>query len=291
MVVDLQFSRYSVGSTGSRVCDYCAFSMPMSADRCPHCARPSLFPNVDAASDAAEVAALDSRYATAITAATATGTSSIAEMLERQTETRSRVVISRDSSEVYRLASGDNQLYATYYNLIEAGLRVPTDSKWDAIRPMIDARTFPYYQPHIRFGALTLDDRGLAHYGDCHMILKTNMIGFRTTTFTENTAAFIERSGSVLPGHRATWSRRGLLAVAKLASVLTPSTTGADLPALLRADGATPDDDVFVEAHVYGSISIRTVEMVSLIRTASRSVRMSALKDKLKKMGVPLVTL
>ena len=212
-------------------------------------------------------------------------------LLEDETAKRSRVVISRDSNEVYRLACGENQLYATYYNLVEAGVRVPTASKYDVNRPAIDATMFPYYHPQIRFGALTLDDRGLGHYGDCHLILKTDMVDFRTTTFTENSAAFVLRNGSLLPGHRATWAHRGRLAVAKLVSVLTPSSTGADLPAILTSDGATPDDDVFIEAHVYGSISMRTVEKVIVTRTKMRSVKLSALKDKLKKMGVPLVSL
>jgi hypothetical protein len=280
-----------LGSAVSRVCDYCTFSMPISADRCPHCARPSLFPNVDAASDPGEVAALDVRYTSAIATVTANGTAPIAALLEDDTATRSRVVISRDSNEVYRLACGDNQLYATFYNLVEAGFRVPADSKWDAIRPQIDAKMFPYYHAHIRFGALTLDDKGLRHYGDSHLILKSDMIDYRTTACTENTAAFIERNGSVPPGHRATWPGRGRLAVAKLASVLTSSTNDSDFPALLKADGETPDDDVFIEAHVYGSISIRTVEKVSLTRTKMRSVKLSVLRDKLNKMSVPLVSL
>jgi hypothetical protein len=123
------------------------------------------------------------------------------------------------------------------------------------------------------------------------MILKTDMVDFRTTTFTENTAAFVGRNHSLLPGHRATWANRGRLAIAKLASVLTPVTASVDIPTLLKAEGATSDDDVFVEAHVYGSISMCTVQKVGLTPTKMRSVKLSALKDKLKKMGVPLIFL
>ena len=264
--------------------------MPISANRCPHCSRPSLFPNVAIASDRAEVTALDVRYGTAVASAAAKGTSVITADLEDETAKKSRVVISRDSSEIYRLASGDNQLYATFHSLVEAGIRIPTDSKWDAIRPAIDALLFAYYQKEVRFGALTLDESGLAHFGDCHLILKTDMIDFRTTAFTENTAAFVVRNSFVIPpGHRASWAQRGRLAVAKLASMLSPSTTSADLPAVLKSDGATSGDDAFVEAHVYGSISMRTVEQVSISITATPAVRLRALSEKLKKLGVPLV--
>jgi hypothetical protein len=245
---------------------------------------------VTIASDPAEVAALDARYMNAINTAAANGTSAITADLEGETDTKSRVVISRDSSEIYRLAIGDNQLYATFHSLVEAGIRLPTDSKWDAIRPAIDALLFAYYQKEVRFGALTLDERGLVHFGDCHLILKTEMIDFRTTAFTENTAAFVVKNSFVIPlGHRATWAQRGRLAVAKLASMLTISTTSADLPAVLKSDGATSDDDAFVEAHVYGSISMRTVEQVSISISVTPAIRLRALREKLKKLGVPLV--
>jgi hypothetical protein len=245
---------------------------------------------VTIASDPAEVAALDVRYDAAVATAAANGTSVITADLEDETATKSRVVISRDSSEIYRLACGDNQLYATFHSLVEAGIRLPTDSKWDAIRPAIDALLFTYYQKEVRFGALTLDEIGLKHFGDCHLILKTDMIDFRTTAFTENTAAFVEKNHFVIPpGHRATWAQRGRLAVAKLASMLTLSTTSADLAAVLKSDGATSDDDAFVEAHVYGSISMRTVQQVSISTTATPAVRIRALRDKLNTLGVPLV--
>ncbi len=242
------------------------------------------------ASDPAEVAALDARYDAAMTSAAANKTEVIAAELERETATKSRLVISRDSSEVYRLASGANQLYATYYNLVEAGLRLPTDSKWEPIRHRVDAMMFPRYQKEVRFGALTLDEAGLLHYGDCHMIMKTSMIDYRTTTFTENTAAFAAKTDFVIPlGHRATWARRGRLAVAKLASALTTSTAAANLPTILKTDGATSDDDSFVEAHIYGSISMQTVEQVSLTRAAKPAYKLSAFKEKLKKFGVRVV--
>ncbi len=264
--------------------------MPVSVDRCPHCARPSLFPNVTRAAEPAEVAALDTRYGAALATANTNGTEAIVSDLERETATRSRVVISRDSSEVYRLACGDNQLYATFYNLVEAGFRLPTDSKWDLLRLIGDAVMFPYYQQHVRFGALTLDQAGPLNYGDCHMILKTDMVDFRTSAFTENTSKFASNNNWVIPpGHRSTWATRGRLAVAKLSSAVTASTSAADLPAILKRDGPTSDDDSFVEAQVYGSISMLTVEQVSLTRRSRPAVRLNALKEKLKQFNVKFV--
>lgn len=264
--------------------------MPISADRCPHCARPSLFPNVEMAKDPAEVAALDARYTAAMTDAASNGTTSIAAELELETRTRSRVAISRDSSEVYRLAQGDNQLYATYYNLTEAGARVPSDSNWDSKRLLADIKMFPYYHGEVRFGALTLDDEGILHYGDCHLIMKTAMIDFRTTVFTENTAAFVSAHKPVPKGHRATWAQRGRLAVAKLVSDLTSLTKTADLPAILKRNRKTSrGKDLFLEAHLYGSVSIRTVERVGYSVRKRPAIRFGALKERLDKLPVLLV--
>lgn len=265
--------------------------MPLSADRCPHCARPSYFPNVDVASDPSEIAALDERYTAAMAGAAANGTGAIAGDLEQQTSSKSRVVISRDSAEILRLASSENEVYSTFYGLVEDGLRLPNGSDWDAVRPIVDSATFPYYRRDVRFGALTLGDDGVRHYGDCHMILKTDMIDFRTTFFSENTAAFLVKHHFVIPrGHRATWSQRGRLAVAKLAALLTPSTTASDLAAILKGDGQTQNEP-FVEAHVYGPVTIRTVEQVSIGRNGGRAVRLRALKEKLDKYGVRYVML
>jgi hypothetical protein len=242
------------------------------------------------AADPMEVAALDARYNAAMASASANGTAAILGDLERETAMRSRVVISRDSTEVFRLSVGENQLYTTFYKQIEAGFRVPSDSKWDSIRQVVDVLMFPYYHNEVRFGALTLDEIGLPHYGDCHMILKTQLIERRTTTFTENSAAFVHNNLLVIPpGNRATWAQRGRLAVAKLAAVLKASMTIGDLPGILKVSGGIADDDSFVEAHVYGSISIRTVEQVSMSRTAKPHVRLAALRTNLKKLPVPFV--
>jgi hypothetical protein len=217
------------------------------------------------------------------------GTSSIAADLELETATRSRVAISRDSSEVYRLACSEDQLYTTYYHLIQAGARVPTDSKWDSDRLSGDSKIFPYYHGEVRFGALTLDNAGVLHYGDCHLIMKTTMIDFRTTVFTENTASFAANNSVIPPGHRATWEQRGRLAVAKLGATLPPSTTAAELPAFLKKDRTSSSDDSFLEAHLYGSMSIRTVEQVGISLAKNPAVRLKALREKLNKLPVPLV--
>lgn len=118
------------------------------------------------------------------------------------------------------------------------------------------------------------------------------MIAHRATVFDENTVVFMHRlqipvTAELPAGHRAPWRERGRLAIAKLVNNITFSTTKADFPLLLLSDGLEPEDDQFVEVHIYGPISIRSIEKVSL-KTRGSAVRRKALREKLSKLGIPL---
>jgi len=90
-------------------------------------------------------------------------------------------------------------------------------------------------------------------------------------------------------GYRVLWCDRGRLAVAKPATVVDPNTVEADFPALLLREGLQPEDDQFLEVHVYGPISIHTVEGVSL-KPGSATVKRKALQERLGKFGIRLVS-
>jgi hypothetical protein len=68
----------------------------------------------------------------------------------------SRAIIARSLSEFLRLAMSDHEVYATYYQLVEAEVRIPGGGKWDGLRRLADDTLFPGYKDQIRFGALTL---------------------------------------------------------------------------------------------------------------------------------------
>jgi len=76
-------------------------------------------------------------------------------------------VISRYYSEVLRLASSPNQVYGTFYQLVDAGIRLPEGNQWDILREIADTVLFPGYKKEVRFGALSLDGQGLPNWGDC----------------------------------------------------------------------------------------------------------------------------
>jgi hypothetical protein len=182
----------------------------------------------------------------------------------------SRAVIARPLGEVERLARNDHEVFSTYYKQVEAEMRLPDE--WDPIRRIAEEALFPGYKEDIRFAALTLDDRGLASYGGCFFTLRASLIAHRTSVFEENNVLFMKERDLKLSemldlprGYRATWYDRGKLCLAKLGDALQPSTTSADFPGLLLRQGATTADDDFVEVHVWGPITIRTIEKIVLV--------------------------
>jgi hypothetical protein len=275
-------------------CHFCHFEFSKSASCCPHCGRPGLFPNVDAATDPPERAALQQRYETAKSNAKSRG---VADKLLRFEEllNSSRAVISRPLGEVQRLVSSDSQLYATYYQLLEAGVRLPSGSKWDVLRAVADEAIFPGYKERIRFGALSLDYNGVVNYGYCHLILRDDMIRHRATAFEENSTMWMKKhqvrmaKADQLPqGYRSVWDDRGKLGVAKLAFSITEVTTIADFPAMLLSQNKSSEKDEFIEIHICGPLTVRSLERVIIVQGLSRAKRAiaAALKEELKAAGV-----
>jgi hypothetical protein len=279
-------------------CNHCHQPLPVSADRCPHCGSVIPFPNVRACGTPGERAALERRYQDAYNDAASRGTVTSLKGYEQQTA-QAQAVIARSALELARLASSDNELYATYYQLIEGGVRMTSGGKWDTLRGVADKALFPGYEKHIRFAALTLNGLGLVNYGECSMVLRSDMISHRASVFEENSVVFMNKHGirmseaDRLPeGYRAEWSERGKIAALKASGELLPDTTPDEYPGLLLRQGTSTEDDRFVEAHIWGSMTIRTVERVVMLakdtkRRSSRAI-LAASKEWLKKAGVTL---
>jgi hypothetical protein len=141
--------------------------------------------------------------------------------------------------------------------------------------------------------ALSLDGRGVAHYGDCFLVLKDSMIAHRLSVFEENTVVFMEHHAVGLTedlpkGYRAPWPQRGRLAVAKLATQFTDQTGPGDYAGLLLRNAPTADADDFIEVHIYGPLSIHAVESVHFRHGVTGGVRVKALRERLKALGIPL---
>lgn len=282
-------------------CLACRNRFEMPAERCPHCAEPGIFPNVVAAEEPANCAALEKRFQEAIAAAVARGCDHLLRDFFAKLTT-SHAVIARWIGDVERLAQNDKQVYASYYQQRRAQLRQPDGDPWDALREPTDQALFGEHKEHIRFAALTLDGVGVLNYGDWSLVLRTPMIERRASTFEDNTAVLIQRRRIPLAevnehvrGFRATWADRGKLGAAKLGAKITPSTSSAEFPSLLMVQGppGKMDADELIEVHIWGPLTIRTVEKITLTksrdtrRTASKA-RLRAIREQLAKVDVEL---
>lgn len=277
----------------TRPCDHCGHGFHISRQLCPHCARPALYGNVFAAEDPDEVAALGRRYDEAKRAAGSRGADVLRAVESFEAGiSNTRAVIARSDGEVQRLSTSDNEIYASYYELIAAGVRVPSGNKWDSLRPSADPALFPYYADKIRFAALTLDGRGLPSYGGSFLVLRTDMIAHRTSVYEENSLLFFSKhfrpgldDEPRLPrGYRAPWAERARLCVAKLADRIDGATPPGAYSGILLRPGPTSEDDDFVEVHVWGPMTIRTVEQIisnKPTRHTARKIKHRANKQRL----------
>ncbi len=247
------------------------------------------------AEDKDERDALEDRYRAAKRDAVSRNADVVLQNFENAID-HSQAVISRSESEVLRLANSHKQLYSTYYQQIEAGVRLPDGDEWGVLRELADTVLFgPVYKKEMRFAALTLDGIGLSNYGSCSIVFRDEMISHRASVFEENSALFIEHLGlkisreiNLPKGHRATWGERAKLCVAKLYRKIDFATRSDEYSGLLLRQGATPEDDEFIEVHIWGPMTVLTMERVNVTAPSPRyrSTIIKAVKAKLAKHNV-----
>lgn len=281
----------------SSLCDFCHYEKPRSASICPHCAKPALYPNVSDAEDPEEASELERRYQAGVNDAVNRGAADALREFEGEIE-NSRAVLARSANELQRLATSDKEIYATYYALLGAGVISHAGDRWALLRALADETLFPGYKKHIRFAALTLDMEGLSNYGDCFIFPRTEMIAHRASVFEENSTMFMKHHGILMSeahnlprGYRATWDSRGKLCVAKLFKKIDAGTAKGEYSEVLLRRGATTAEDDFVEVHIWGPMTARTFEQISIKlrskRPAHRAI-ISALKESLEQVSVKL---
>jgi len=276
----------------SRTCSHCQLEFPTSLPECPHCGLPRLFPNVAEASS--ERADLYKRYDAAMRAASQAGTDATVKRFESRAS-QSVAVTNRSLAFVSELADATG-IFSTFYKKRDGGMLIPQGSKWDALRGAADEFFFGQNKDEIRFAALSCNGAGLTNYGECTMVLGERFVAHRTSLFETNTARFLERGGifqagkspAVPPGLRAIWDDRGKLATAKLAARVSTTTTDAEFPALLLTPGTTSDDDEYVEAHIFGPLTIRSFSNVTLPKASKRfpASAIKGLAQKLSKLNI-----
>lgn len=274
-------------------CDHCKNEIFQPAPCCPHCGRWAQYWNVINADKADERTALIRRYDAAKADALARGAGAAVQDFETAVA-GSKAVIARSIEEVQRLASSTHEIFGPYYRLIEAELKLPDGDEWDIARQLTDTVLFPHHKEHIRFAALSLDGLGLSKYGGCSIQIRDDMIAHRASVIEENSVLFTERHNvkvsrkpGVPKGYRASWGARDKICIAKLAARIDSTTTPNQYSKLLLKQGATSADDEFVEVHVWGPMTVLSIEKVTITNAkgASETI-LKALTSQLLKHGV-----
>jgi hypothetical protein len=256
-------------------CPHCRTEVRESEERCPACYSVLGFPNVRAAQKPEEKAALAARYEAAIRSATTRSCEGVFEKF-LQAVRSSRAVICRSLSKVKELVSSDNELYASFYQLVGLGARRPEDTPTERLRLVADDLLFPYYRDKIRFATLSLNGKGATTYGDCSIVLRDLAICHRATVFEENSLHFFKRrqirfGESVPSGYRAVWEQRHELAAAKLEPALQEHMESDAFENLLLRPAQEQVLEDFIEVHIYGSLGRDSIERLVVTKPRQKA--------------------
>lgn len=225
------------------------------------------FPNVRAADESAETAALSKRLAAARTTASARAALTALHNFGGAVAQKSQAVLARPLGDVDALVKSQNALYVSFHSQVRAGARVPENNEWDRGRTSAESTIHPNYHEAINYTALSLDGFGVLWWGEYSVALKEVHIAERTTVFEENPFLFTERhqviAGKRPPaGYRATWEKRHELAMAKLVDKVKYDTKAEDYASILLSQGTSRADADFVECHIYGAVHPNSLERV-----------------------------
>ena len=233
---------------------------------CPVCDEPVGYPNVRAAEQPEELRALAQGLRAAEQSAKERGCEATLEQF-RLAMQNAHAVICMPVSRAMTLVSDDSQLYGSYYNLVNAGVRRPEESDIDQERQLADSLLFSHYRDFIRFGALSLDGRGVASYGHCSIVLKEDTIRRRATVFEKNSVSFCRERGFRPPlplGYRASWDSRSDLAISKLAGQLSLDMAEKDFAGILIRPPIADKEPDFIEVHIYGPLHRLGIESIKI---------------------------
>jgi hypothetical protein len=251
----------------STTCANCSASLAQVFDRCLTCGFDAGAPNVRDATTGAEASALEARYSEAVLRAEARGANDNRLAFERALG-NSGVVVNCTLPYLRDFVTDPKMLYANYHQLVQGEVRKAALSERDQQRTVVDSILFRSYARFIRFGALSLSDRGLTSYGPYTLGLKTITVAHRSSVLEENAFVFVERHklGAKTPipsGYRSDWEHRSMLAVAKLEPYLDVGIQIAGFAKLLLQSEGDYATDKFMEVHIFGPFDFGAIESVS----------------------------
>jgi hypothetical protein len=277
-----------------RVCKECNSDMAVSRRTCPHCGRPSLFPNVDLANDSPERKKLKDKYVAALDDCNRKGTKVLADDFENACKS-SQAVFALNAQKLYREIASGTDVFETYYDIERLKNRTQDGSglDWGRLRPQAEIELLGdhFNIDQIHYASLSLEGRAL-NYGDCIVTLSETMISHRATCFEGNTAVLYHEKKTFADLCRSDWQNRHEICVAMFAEQLALGSTPADFPAILVQAGKTSIEDQFVEVHLFGPMTVRTFESVRFDRkkhSSREAIFVDATIDKLSANNVKVI--
>lgn len=248
-------------------CPKCGVAASHTLRNCPTCGIDLGCPNVRAAAVPAEVIALSARFTIARESAAKRGLATQFDALVAAVSSASHVVVAMPPLYARNFLTDSRTLYAGYESLLGGESRTPAPFGNDSERFAVSGKLFASYAPHIRYGVLSLDRVGLKNYGLVFVTLRDVAIEQRVSFLHENSYLFLDNLGltvreEIPHGFRSNWQNRSELAAAKIEPMLNAGSSLPDWACQLVVQGATRAEDRCVEAHIFGSFNVDSIQSV-----------------------------
>jgi len=273
------------------LCDFCNEPAPLNRTSCPHCGRPSLFPNVRMANQPSQKEKLENRYVAALDDARQRACEPELTAFSDACKA-TRAVLNCTLAQLYRRVASGTEVFETFYDLERLLVRSDTPSQpdWQTLRPQAEIELLgcDEHKDRLFYALLSIEEEGLTTYGECTVVLKEAMIAHRSSCFEENTGVFWMQNKTFPPGKRSDWENRHKLCVAKLAGQIDKKMQPAHFQSVLLSKGRTSLDDNFIEVQVFGPITSRSLRCVAIRGKSLKGKRVywEAVKHKLESVGV-----
>ncbi len=258
-------------------CPRCRGPVPDVERYCPACTYDIGPPNVRESGSSKEVDALRKRVNSELENAKKRKCFRWVQSFSDCIRRKSIVVVAMPASVARQLVSEPKTIYQSYELLVGAGRRIAATAENDRHRAAVSSLLFGTYGSKIRYGALSLASKGLPTYGAIACVMRPIAIQDRVSFLETNSYKFVEAHkilpGVVLPpGHRAVWSSRHLLAVAKLARKIEGNGTDSDWQKmLLFSEGSDRGKDDFIEAHIFEWFTVDAIEDMIAVPEKNRT--------------------
>ena len=246
-------------------CHKCGYELRSFSTECPTCGAHLGYPNVRVATTHDELDALYERFRASEEVIVANGLSAELRALISAIDDHATVSVAMPAELALNIVTNDSNQYVGYEKLVGSGTRAPAEFANDNHRKIVAGALFGSFGENIIYGALALSNRGLSTYGDIFCKLKQVAIDERTSFLETNSYDFIDRySGTSYPmGYRSGWKDKSKLVAIKFERgnlIKQGQTINNWEKCLLVCDGKNRNLDEFVEAHIYGTFNVHSIE-------------------------------